>query len=188
MSEASTLPWRRRPICTRASRARQRRYNSSRCPSVAASPARASCNRGSGSTVTGGSRGFFGFPDWDSRSGGYDRTRRADADDNRGRADDRQPDDRRGPPGGFGRGGPGGGGPGGRGRGGPSDGFGPGGFGPGGGGMGGPGRAGRGGPGRGGDRPSDGPRDRPPGGVGPRGRPPGQGGPRAPRRGAPPPG
>ena len=26
-------------------------------------------------------RGFFGFPDWDSRSGGYDRSRRAEADE-----------------------------------------------------------------------------------------------------------
>src|SRR5581483_12238966 len=58
------------------------------------------------------SRGFSGFPDWDSRFGGYDRSRRdSTADDNR-RADDRRPPPRRDPdpPGpGFGRGGSGGG-------------------------------------------------------------------------------
>src|SRR3954471_22396122 len=60
------------------------------------------------------SRGFSGFPDWDSRSGGYDRSRRAEADEKprdgdrgSGRSDDRrssQPDSRSGAggPGGFG--------------------------------------------------------------------------------------
>jgi hypothetical protein len=65
------------------------------------------------------SRGFFGFRDWDSRFGGYDRSRRAapeddkkgGKDDRKGK-DDRPSDDRRGPPGFFGRGGPPGGPPG----------------------------------------------------------------------------
>src|SRR5437763_15246096 len=68
-------------------------------------------------------RGFFGFPDWDSRSGGYDRTRRADEDNDkdkdRGSGDGARDRGRGGfhggppfGPGGFGRGlGPGRGGP-----------------------------------------------------------------------------
>ncbi|HEY1376671.1 MAG TPA: hypothetical protein VGF55_07745, partial [Gemmataceae bacterium] len=49
-------------------------------------------------------RGAFGFAEWDSRGGGYDRSRRADAED---RKDDDRRDDRRGggSPRGFGAGG-----------------------------------------------------------------------------------
>src|SRR6516225_5486806 len=50
------------------------------------------------------SRGFFGFPDWDSRAGGYDRARRV-ADDEPNPADRRGQDNRRGSD--DGRGGPG---------------------------------------------------------------------------------
>src|SRR5438309_19957 len=56
------------------------------------------------------SRGFWGFPDWDSRSGGYDRSRRAEADDKKpqdGGGGSARSDDRRGPPGDPRSGGPG---------------------------------------------------------------------------------
>lgn len=56
------------------------------------------------------SPGFFGFPSWDSRSGGYDRSQRRDdkkVDDNRNRpGTDRRPDDRRGGQSDRGSGGP----------------------------------------------------------------------------------
>src|SRR5437763_10438078 len=65
------------------------------------------------------SRGSWGFPDWDSRSGRFDRSQRDDPRDDRRADDSRRPDDRGGrgggPPGrgGFGPGGRGAG-PGGR--------------------------------------------------------------------------
>src|SRR5947199_37894 len=46
------------------------------------------------------SRGYWGFPDWDSRAGSYDRSRRQDDrdGDNNQPGDNRRPDDRRGGP------------------------------------------------------------------------------------------
>src|SRR5690349_6388130 len=93
-------------------------------PLRAEQPARGDSG-GSRATQGDRSRGFWGFPDWDSRSGSYDRSRRADGDDRKTQdsgGGSARTDDRRGPPGG-----PGGFGPG-FGRGG----FGRGGFGPGG--------------------------------------------------------
>ena len=75
------------------------------------------------SLVQDRSRGFYGFPDWDSRFGGYDRSRKEepkkDADKKDDKKDDRRDPRQSGPPGGFGRGGFG-----------PPGGFGRGGFGP----------------------------------------------------------
>src|SRR5579883_872045 len=64
---------------------------------AAESPPRPSADRSESQSVAqaGRERGFNGFPDWDSRSGGYDRSRRPDPRD-ADRKDDKA-DDRRGP-------------------------------------------------------------------------------------------